>query len=47
MDSILKFPSRTYDYVYGHYGSIGVLFGALILIMFFLSVYFYFDRRRA
>jgi hypothetical protein len=47
MDAIFRYPAKAYEYVNGHYGFVGVLVAALLLIMFLLSVYFWFDRRRA
>ena len=47
MDSVLKFPARAYEYINYNYGFIGVLVATLLLIMFLLSIYFWFDRRKA
>lgn len=46
MEAILRFPAQAYDYVSYNYGFIGILVATLLLIMFCLSVYFWFDRRR-
>jgi hypothetical protein len=47
MESIFRMPGRAYEYINYNYGFIGVLVASLLLIMFCLSVYFWFDRRRA
>ncbi|MCE9532866.1 MAG: hypothetical protein K8T89_17350 [Planctomycetes bacterium] len=43
---ILYLPGRYYDQIYGSYGWFGTAFLALGLIMFFLALMIWFDRRK-
>lgn len=46
MTDILSYPSRAFDYIQMQYGTIGLMFAALILIVGVISIFIWLDRRR-
>jgi hypothetical protein len=46
MNSVLNYPGQAYDYVYGHYGLIGVIVAGVGIVVGFVAILVYMDRRR-
>jgi len=46
MDQILSYPGQAYDYVYGNYGTVGLIIAGLLIVVTVVSVMVWFDRRR-
>jgi hypothetical protein len=46
MDQIISLPGQAYDYVYGHYGTIGLIIAGLLIVVTIVSVMVWFDRRK-
>jgi hypothetical protein len=46
MNSIGKYPEQIYDYIYGNYGMIGLIVAGVGVVVAFISVMVWFDRRR-
>lgn len=46
MDNVTSLPGRAYDYVYGNYGTIGLIVAVLGVVVAFVGVTVWFDRRK-
>jgi hypothetical protein len=46
MNSIGNYPEQMYDYVYGHYGLTGLIVAGVGVVVAFVSVMVWFDRRK-
>lgn len=46
MDKITSFPGQAYDYIYGNYGTVGVIIAGVVIVVFVVGVLVWFDRRK-
>ena len=46
MNSVFSYPSQAYDYVYGHYGFAGVVCAGVGIVLGFVGLLVWFDRRK-
>jgi hypothetical protein len=46
MDSILSLPGQGYDYIHGHFGTTGVIFAGVMLVVAIVAVMIWYDRRK-
>ena len=46
MDSILSIPSQGYDYIHSHFGTTGLIFAGVLLVVAIVAVMIWYDRRR-
>ncbi len=46
MDSITSLPSQAYDYVYGNYGTVGLIIVGVAAVVMLVAIATWFDRRK-
>jgi hypothetical protein len=46
MNSISNYPAQAYDYVYGNYGTVGLIVAGVGLVVAVISLMVWFDRAR-
>lgn len=46
MDQIISLPEHAYDYVYGQYGTIGLIVASLMIVVAIVGVFIWWDRRK-
>lgn len=46
MNEILHYPAYAYDWIYGNYGTVGLIFTALMLIYMFLFCWHWYEGRK-
>jgi len=46
MDELLSYPVNAYNYVYGQYGTIGVIVSALMITVGLIGIFIWNDRRK-
>jgi hypothetical protein len=46
MNQIASYPEQAYDYIYGHYGLTGLIVAGVAVVVGFVSVMIWFDRRK-
>jgi len=44
--SFTSYPERAYDYVYGHYGTIGLIVLGVAFVVAIVSIMIWFDRSK-
>jgi hypothetical protein len=46
MNSISSYPEQAYNYVYGSYGTVGLIVAGVGIVVAIVSVMVWFDRRK-
>ena len=46
MNSVTNYPAQAYDYVYGQFGTVGLIVAGVGLVVGAISCMVWFDRRR-
>ena len=46
MSNLTSLPGQAYDFVYGSYGSVGLIVAGVALVVAIVSVLVWFDRRK-
>ena len=46
MDSVLEIPSQAYDYINGQFGTTGLIFAGVMIVVGIVAVMIWYDRRR-
>lgn len=46
MDSVKSIPSDAYNYVYGQYGTVGVIVAGVVIVVAVVGVLTWLDRRK-
>jgi hypothetical protein len=46
MDEILSKPGQIYDYIYGNYGTVGLIVSGVMIVVAIVSICIWFDRRK-
>lgn len=46
MDQITSFPGYVYDYIYGNYGTIGLIVAGVGIVVGIVGVFIWWDRRK-
>ena len=46
MDKIGSYPDRAYDYIYGNYGTVGLIVCGVALVVAVVSLMIWFDRAK-
>ncbi|HKB03199.1 MAG TPA: hypothetical protein VKD90_13315 [Gemmataceae bacterium] len=46
MDQISSFPGKMYDYIYGQYGTVGLIVAGVVIVIAIISVMIWLDRRK-
>ena len=46
MDQITSFPGYAYDYIYGNYGTVGMIVTGVGIVVAIVGVFIWFDRRK-
>lgn len=46
MNSLSSYPEQAYNYVYGNYGTVGLIVAGVGIVVAFVSVMVWFDRRK-
>jgi hypothetical protein len=46
MSDITSAPGQAYDYIYGHYGTVGLIVAGVAIVVAIVGLFIWFDRRR-
>jgi hypothetical protein len=46
MDNLTKYPGQAYDYIYGHYGTVGLIVAGVMIVVGVISIFVWLDRRK-
>jgi hypothetical protein len=46
MDRLSSYPDRAYDYIYGNYGTVGLIVCGVAVVVAVVSIFIWFDRSR-
>ena len=46
MDKFTSYPDQAYDYIYGHYGTVGLIVVGVGLVVAVVGLLIWFDRSR-
>ncbi|MBO0699114.1 MAG: hypothetical protein J2P46_12025 [Zavarzinella sp.] len=46
MDSITSYPDKAYDYVYGNYGTVGLIVIGVAFVVAVVSLFIWLDRSK-
>ena len=46
MNSVLSYPGQAYDYIHGQFGLIGVIIAGVVMVVGFVSLLIWGDRRK-
>jgi hypothetical protein len=46
MDELVAMPGKAYDYVYGQYGTVGLIVTGVVIVVAIVSVMVWLDRRK-
>lgn len=46
MEQITSFPGQAYDYIYGNYGTVGLIITGVMIVVAIVSGMIWFDRRK-
>ena len=46
MNKFASYPEQAYDYIYGHYGMIGLIVAGVGIVVAGVSLMIWFDRRK-
>jgi hypothetical protein len=46
MDKIAAMPGKAYDYIYGQFGTVGLIVTGVAIVIAIVSVLIWFDRRK-
>jgi hypothetical protein len=46
MNEVLSKPVQAYDYIYLHYGTVGLIVAGLMIVVAVVSLCIWFDRRK-
>ena len=44
MDTISKYPDQAYNYIYGNYGTVGLIVVGVALVVAVVSIFIWIDR---
>ena len=46
MEKLAALPERIYDYVYGNYGTVGLIAIGLVIVVCIVGIFVWLDRRK-